>query len=165
MTPYMLALSVKRLALENRTLLIMLRTCIVLATTSVACVQRPSNPETLYRSTATEIIKKTQNFKCSLWTVCLCNLSLSGNLDNVNSCIQKVDHNLFHCLKCMKQCSNRGNMVTHVENTHFPGNYPCTHCNKVFNSRNSQFVHIKRNHKDPLVQRVAAYQEQSDDWS
>merc|ERR1712012_398570 len=43
-----------------------------------------------------------------------------GNLDNVNACIQKVDQNL----------------------------YQCHHCAKVFNSRNSLFVHIKRSHKE-----------------
>merc|ERR1711963_1185806 len=71
-----------------------------------------------------------------------------GNLDNVNACIQKVDQNLYQCLKCSKMCSLKGNMVTHVVNAHFPGNYHCHHCAKVFNSRNSLFVHIKRSHKE-----------------
>jgi len=72
-----------------------------------------------------------------------------GNLAIVNSCIQKVDLNLYQCLKCEKTGALRGNMVTHVENSHFPGNYPCEYCHKLFNSRNSLFVHIKRNHKCP----------------
>jgi len=71
-----------------------------------------------------------------------------GNMDNVNACIQKVDQNLYQCLKCSKMCSLKGNMVTHVENAHFPGNYHCHHCAKVFNSRNSLFVHIRRSHKE-----------------
>merc|ERR1712032_1266873 len=73
-----------------------------------------------------------------------------GNMDNVNACIQKVDQNLYQCLKCSKMCSLKGNMVTHVENAHFPGNYHCHHCAKVFNSRNSLFVHIRRNHKESI---------------
>jgi len=69
-----------------------------------------------------------------------------GNMDNVNSCIQRVDQNLYHCLKCGKTCAAKKDLVTHVENSHFPGHYPCCYCTKVYSSRNSLVVH-KRTHK------------------
>lgn len=135
---YMFALCAPKRPLENKTFPITLRTFTSLGIILAECVQRLSNRETLCLYTATEIIKK-------MLTLPL----LSGNLAIVNSCIQKVDLNLYQCLKCEKTGALRGNMVTHVENSHFPGNYPCEYCHKLFNSRNSLFVHIKRNHKCP----------------
>jgi len=130
----------------------MSKTSTCLATTLVQCVPKHSSLGTHCRSIAIEITKTLLASSSlavqpsTLMASCSCNSVISGNLDNVNSCIQRVDQNLYHCLKCGKTCAAKKDLVTHVENSHFPGNYPCCYCTKVYSSRNSLVVH-KRTHK------------------
>merc|ERR1711934_861096 len=74
-----------------------------------------------------------------------------GNMDLVYMSFQKLDVNLFQCLKCPKTCVQKHHMINHIENQHFPGNYPCQFCQKLFNSHNSRHVHIKRTHLVPQL--------------
>jgi len=74
-----------------------------------------------------------------------------GNLDLVYLSFQKLDVNLYQCLKCPKTCVQKHHMINHIENQHFPGNYQCQYCGKLFNSHNSRHVHIKRTHKMDFV--------------
>jgi len=71
-----------------------------------------------------------------------------GNKGTVESCVRKVEENLFVCLMCNKTCTRKQDVTNHVQNIHLPGNYPCTMCAKTFKSRNSLSVHCNRNHKD-----------------
>ena len=48
---------------------------------------------------------------------------------------------------CSKTCARRDNIINHIENIHYPGTYQCPHCAKVFNSQNTLYVHVGRNHK------------------
>ena len=43
-------------------------------------------------------------------------------MDLVYMSFQKLDVNLFQCLKCPKTCVKKHHMVNHIENQHFPGN-------------------------------------------
>lgn len=74
-----------------------------------------------------------------------------GNLDLVYLSFQKLDVNLYQCLKCPKTCVQKHHMINHIENQHFPGNYQCQYCGKLFNSHNSRHVHIKRTHKTDFI--------------
>jgi len=73
-----------------------------------------------------------------------------GNKGNVESCVRKVEENLFVCIMCNKTCTRKQDIFNHVENIHCPGNYQCQMCPKVFKSRNSLSVHCNRNHKESL---------------
>jgi len=70
-----------------------------------------------------------------------------GNRELINSCFQKSEDNTFQCLMCSKTCARRDNIINHIENIHYPGTYQCPHCAKVFNSQNTLYVHVGRNHK------------------
>jgi len=71
-----------------------------------------------------------------------------GNKGYVESCIRKAEENLYVCLMCSKTSTRKQDISNHVENIHFPGNYPCRMCQKTFKSRNSLSVHCNRNHKE-----------------
>jgi len=74
-----------------------------------------------------------------------------GNRELINSCFQKSEDSSFQCLMCSKSCARRDNIINHIENIHYPGTYECPHCAKVFNSQNTLYVHIGRNHKQKPV--------------
>ena len=52
----------------------------------------------------------------------------------------------YHCAVCGKVCARKDNIMNHLENRHFPGNYVCQLCEKVFRSVNTLQVHMSRIH-------------------
>jgi len=54
------------------------------------------------------------------------------------------------CTICGKTGNDRSNLRRHVESVHFPQSfqYDCKYCEKVFNAKNSLYVHISTYHRD-----------------
>jgi hypothetical protein len=72
-----------------------------------------------------------------------------GHRLNLESHVLKVETATateFHCAVCGKVGGRKDNILNHLENRHFPGNYGCLLCEKVFRSVNTLQVHMSRLH-------------------
>ncbi|XP_023331618.1 protein bric-a-brac 2 isoform X9 [Eurytemora carolleeae] len=58
--------------------------------------------------------------------------------------------NCYECSLCKKTALQKGNLMKHIENIHFPNSFvhTCRYCSKEFNAKNNLYVHISKYHRN-----------------
>ena len=57
--------------------------------------------------------------------------------------------NMYQCDLCDKTCLQKGNLVKHLENIHFPNSFlhTCRYCEAQFNKKNLLYQHVSYYHR------------------
>ena len=55
----------------------------------------------------------------------------------------------YHCDLCEKACLQKGNLMKHIENIHFPNSFVhlCRYCGAEFSKKNLLYQHVSYSHR------------------
>ena len=69
-------------------------------------------------------------------------------MEKTSKKVENTTNPCYRCNVCGKEATN-GNVKKHIEANHLEGvSIPCNLCEKIFRSRHSLAMHIRRNHKN-----------------
>ena len=56
----------------------------------------------------------------------------------------------WQCTLCEKECTQKNNLVKHIESVHFPDSFThkCKYCGQTFSNKNKMYMHVQKIHKN-----------------